>query len=133
MKDLKVELLGFISWFFFIICSISIPAIVLLSDSKFLNPNISADYLHKKVHGINSCCCLPPLPDNEGNKIISNIEESQFLEPFPNYPRRVIFNPDADLSYKILILAKYSNTNFSGFSGKSYCILHKDFTQSSIN
>ncbi len=38
LKDSKVEFLEFNSWFFFSMCLISIPAIVLLADSKFLNP-----------------------------------------------------------------------------------------------
>ena len=65
---------------------------------KALNPNISPNYLYKKLHGINSICCHPPLPENEVNRIISNIVELQSPEPFPNYPRRVIFNPEANLS-----------------------------------
>ena len=65
---------------------------------KALNPNISPNYIYNKIHGINNICCLPPIPENEVNKIISNILDIQNPVPFPNYPRRVIFNPEANLS-----------------------------------
>ena len=64
---------------------------------KALNPNISPSYLSKKIHGMNSYC-EPPLPKKEVNQIISNIIELDNLEPFLNYPRRVIFNPEALLT-----------------------------------
>ncbi|WP_276388977.1 BT4734/BF3469 family protein [Eudoraea chungangensis] len=65
---------------------------------KALNPNISLNYLSKKMHGINNGCCLPPMSENEVDKIILSIYELQDLEPFSNYPRRVVFNPETDLS-----------------------------------
>jgi len=38
LKGSKIEFLEFFSWFFISACTISIAAIVLLADSKFLNP-----------------------------------------------------------------------------------------------
>lgn len=67
---------------------------------RALNFEMKYERFRQFIHNINLSRCEEPLPDYEVDNIVWKIEKTDILQPLLNTPRRVIFNPESNLSAK---------------------------------
>lgn len=67
---------------------------------RALNVEMEFESFRQFIHNINLSRCEEPLPDYEVDKIVWKIERTDILQPLLNTPRRVVFNPEGNLSVK---------------------------------
>jgi len=67
---------------------------------KALNPEIDYSDLSRIVHYVNEKRCFPNLKINEVEIIINKVDKLENPEPMLNEERRIIFNPEFNLTWK---------------------------------
>ncbi|WP_298895744.1 BT4734/BF3469 family protein [uncultured Psychroserpens sp.] len=76
---------------------------------RALNPDLTFENFENFIYRINKSRCEVPLEDAEVFKIVCKIEKTDILIPMLNTPRRIVFNPESNLTRKekIEITNKY--------------------------